>query len=294
MIDDLIERLNLTLVENIGHGHRCKSVFRVKDKLNQSLILKVSGTGESLREISTNIQGYEKMVSLGLGFFIPQIMSSQLSDTNGYILMEDCGMDLADQISLGCADKDISTHITANLLRVYQKSWGEGPDANQHMEFEAATVKNLYRDFAKTDYSLPQSQVENILGKLLRSLRTRIYCFASWDFMPHNIYAAQGGLKFGDPPAMVTGMPIFDLAILGATLQDVFQFPGADHFHEFALGPVAATLSVSRRNAQAIYEFGRLVQALLHLREYYSHQGIRDSFNQRIQQHLQKLLFFGE
>ena len=124
------------------------------------------------------------------------------------------------------------------------------------------------------------------------------YCFASWDFILWNIYTTKNGLKFADPPDMVTGMPILDLACLGGVLQDVFQFPATGnspfHFREFALGPVAATLSLSRRNAQAIYVFGRLVQALLHLREYHSRPDVSATFNKRIQLHLQELVLFEE
>ncbi len=298
MIDDLIERLNLTLIEKIEHGRRCKSVFRVRDRLNQSLVLKASDNPGSFREISANIRGYEKLASLGLGFFIPHITAFELSDTCGYILMEDCGTDLGTQIRNGSVAEGICAHIAVNLLRVYKESLRTGSDAYQYMEFEMATVKSIYRDFAGVGGSMPLDQVERTLERLLKSLHMPEYCFASWDFIPWNIFASQDILKFADPPEMVTGMPIVDLACFGGVLQDVFEFPAATDsplcFREFALGPVAATLSLSRRNAQAIYVFGRLLQALLHLREYHSRPNISTAFNKRIQLQLQQLVLLKE
>lgn len=296
MVNNLIARLGLTILESIRGGHRCKYVYRVRDASNKQFVLKISDNAEGSEEIRRNLRGYEKLKSAGLNFFIPEVVSSDVGNTYSYILMEDCGHDLASQFQRGEIGLEVYERITSTMLQVYTESLKEGRDAYQHAEFEILTIKTLYQDFFQPRLGSPALDADvNMLEQLLSSLDMNYFCFASWDFMPRNIFLTQNGVKFIDPTEFVTGVPIIDLACLGGALKDVHHFPGAirgmQHFHEFALGPLASLLSLSSRDAERMYLLGRLVQSMLSLRESCLRKNtVTKFFDQKVQLYLQRLI----
>lgn len=265
-------RLSLTVIQQIRGGHRCEHVYRVLDSSRQPLVLKVAYDAEGIEEIRNNIRGYEKLESIGLRFFIPDVVSVSSTGETCYILMQDCGDDLISRLRFGLIDRDIYGQITDGMYKVYEKSLAFGNDASVHVEFEMRTILSLYQDFFLPEFrSLVDDKVMEKVAGLASRLAMPNFCFASWDFMPGNIFVTKNGVKFVDPKPMVTGMPILDLACLGGVLKDVHHFPGATygmtHFREFALGKLAQLLSVSRRDALRLYFLGRLMQNLLSLRD---------------------------
>jgi hypothetical protein len=225
---------------------------------------------EGREEIRRNLEGYKKLVLLGLAYFIPTIMSSSLDDKEGHILMEDCGTDFATLLREGKTGPGLYERFEMQLTKAYATSVGNGPDSNRHIDFQIQTAQDLYRGFFQTAFGSPESNavIENLRELLPRNL-SRL-CFSSWDFMPGNIFIGDTGIKFADPTEFVTGVPIIDLACLSGALGDVYNYPDAprwlDHLKRFSLGPLAEMLGLTGREAERIYLLGRLVQTLLSMR----------------------------
>ena len=272
MIRDLVERLSLTVIQQIKSGHRCKHVYRVLDSSRQPLILKVADDTEGTEEIRNNIRGYEKLNSIGLQFFIPIVVDFVSTDELSYILMQDCGDDLVTRLQDGRIGRSIYGQITDGMIRVYEKSLRTGKDASLHVGFEVRAIQSLHQDFfLQISGSLIGDRIIKKISERATTLDMPSFCFASWDFMPGNIFITKKGIKFVDPKPMVTGMPILDLACLGGVLKDVHHFPDAAygmlHFRRFALETLARLLSVSKVDAFCLYLLGRLLQNFLSLRE---------------------------
>lgn len=272
MIKNLITHLGLTVTRQMKSGHKCKHIYRVLDSANRLLVLKAADDATGMEEIRCNILGYEKLKSIDLQFFVPEVLSYVLSGELSYILMQDCGDDLIARFRDGDVDQSIYEQITAGMFQVYVKSLSSGNEASQHVAFEMQTILALYQNFFLPEFGC--SETDRTIGRVrekVLKLDMPKFCFASWDFMPGNIFVTENGLKFIDPTATVTGMPILDLACLGGVLRDVYHFPGAaygvTHFRKFALTTLARLLSVSDADSLRLYLLGRLVQNLLSLRE---------------------------
>jgi len=270
VVDNFLTSHDLSVVVQITSGRRCKHIYRVRDRTGRILILKMAEDDEGKEEIRRNLEGYKKLVFLGLAYFIPTIMSSSLDDKKGHILMEDCGTDFATLLREGGADLVPYERFEMEITKAYATSVGNGPDSNKHIDSQIQTVQDLYRDFFQTAFGSQESNavIENLREFLPRNLSR--FCFSSWDFMPGNIFIGDAGIKFADPTESVTGVPIIDLACLGGALGDVYNYPQAskwlDRLKRFSLGPLAEMLGLTEEEAEKIYLLGRLAQTLLSMR----------------------------
>jgi len=225
-----------------------------------------------MEEVRRNIVGYRRIKELGLDLFVPEILDQKFSNRAAYILMEDCGEDLITLLRSERFSPSFYEQITGFMSHVYRSSLRSGEDGRQHVEFEIRTAKTIFTDFYLRHFDVPSLHDFNKgLSKLQESLCLELYCFASWDFMPGNICLTPEGVKFLDPPELVTGVPILDLACLAGVFRDVHNAPGskegAKHFRSFALSPLADLFCITSREADDLYVLGRLTQSLLSFRE---------------------------
>ncbi len=296
MISEFVASNDLSVIEQITSGHRCGHIYRVRNRSGQLLVLKAAEDVEGKEEIRRNLEGYKKLKILGLDYFIPYIVSSSVSEEGGHILMEDCGNDLAALLRGGQIDPSTYNSFESELLKIYAKSLRDGIDPSGHINFQIETAKNLYRDFFKAHFGSSElNGAVETLHSLMPQQTTR-FCFASWDFMPGNIFFSGVGMKFADPTESVTGIPIIDLACFSGSLGDVYRYAGAKEWYEnlkkFSLGPVAEMLCLSRKEAEQIYLLGRLVQTLLSLRATIQQDSANKTvFVGRTEKYIKQLLF---
>lgn len=271
MILKICQRYGLRIQNVLALGNICKNVFKVLDRRQELLVLKIGFTQETIAEIKRNCIGYTKMDDCGLEFFKPKIVSHEETKDYELILMEYCGEDFMTQVKK--ADNPLNLYIELSLLieNVYRQSLKKGVDGKNMIDLVINKSKEQYEKYICKYFD----EKKTLIGKIDRIKSAinfdeiRYYCFSNWDFTPEDTYLTAKGVKYSDPHEDIFGIPIIDLACFSgvALAHDLpASKEGYVAIKEFATKSVAEILSIGEAEANQLFFLGRFLQCLLSAR----------------------------
>lgn len=268
LVEQLCNRYDLSIREHIGAGHICKSTFRVTDSRGVMLILKVGDTPEGVREIIKNCRGYEGLRALHLKCLVPNIEASGTSGREAFILMGDCGDDFVTQLQKERSTRRLYDRLAVQMEAVYRQSRGCGTDGKRSLRAAITKTVEQYERYLGGVLDPERVLAPKFAQVLARTVVTsHYYCFASWDFTPRNIFLTAGGVKYADPNADVTGVPIIDLSCFAGVVRDVEMLPEAAYGYavlkNLAVNVVGTLLEIEPLRAERIFYLGRVLQSFL-------------------------------
>lgn len=246
-------------------------IYRVVDKFGSTLVLKVGLTKKAIAEILMNNTGYQKLRNLGLGWFIPRVVSTEISEQFGMMLMEDCGESFLSQARQSTEHLKLYACLLDGLEKVYIASRHKANDGGRMVESIIALVVKQYEEYIYMHLDRERALVSR-LARLKSSIDVSCLdfcCFASWDFVPENVFVTPTGLKYIDPHEDVTGIPIIDMACFAGLIK-LYNLPEADKgyemFQEFALVKIPSILHIREELARKLFFIGKTLQCFLSTR----------------------------
>lgn len=280
IIRELCERYGLVIQEKIVAQDDSQAtysafnndgVYRVTNKFGLAFILKVGLTKKAIAEILMNDIGYQKLRNLGLEWFIPRVLATEISGQFGMMLMEDCGEGFLSQTRQSAEPLKLYTCLLDGLEKAYIASRRKADDGKRMVESIIALVIKQYEE-----YIYMKLDRERVLAGRLAMLKSSIdisdlefCCFASWDFVPENVFVTHKGVKYIDPHEDVTGIPIIDMACFAGLIK-LYNLPEADKgykmFQEFALGAIPSILHIREELARKLFFLGKILQCFMSTR----------------------------
>lgn len=271
IIEILCQKHGLTIVRKFQLGNVCKAVFLVQDTTRKILVLKVGTDQRGIAEIQKNRVGYERLVALGLDFFIPQIQECEINEDFAVLLMEYCGEDVLTQIKRSSNPAPLYDILMDRIETIYQRSKHKGDAGMIMVKSVLRKVKEQYDKYLQIVFD-PSGDMETSLLSLNNFLSTvslPYYCFSNWDFTPDDVYLTSEGIKYSDPHEDVTGIPIIDLACF-AGVALAHELPGSvdayNRLEKFAIQRVGGILEIEEQPAKNLFILGRLLQCFLSAR----------------------------
>lgn len=246
-------------------------IYRVADRSGLMFVLKLGLTRRAIEEISINNIGYQKLRSLGMDWFIPRILVTEIGEQFGMMLMEDCGENFLSQAKKSTLPLKLYAHLLNELERVYIRSRRKNHDGKKMVEAIIDLIVQQYEEYIYMHLDKERTLVSRLV-KLKLSIDINILkfcCFSSWDFVPENIFLTPMGLKYIDPHEGVVGIPIIDMACFAGLIR-LYNLPEADEgyrmFQEFALTKIPPILHIPEELANKLFLLGRVLQCFLSTR----------------------------
>ena len=270
-IDEIYEKYDLQLRHKFQLGNVCKSVFRVQDAAGNALVLKIGCNPDGIAEIQKNITGYNKLIAMGLDFFIPRIHTCEIKAESAVLIMEDCGEDVLTQIKNSRTPALLFEQVLERIEQIYRLSKRPGNDGQTMILDVLKNINELYNDHLRKKFD-PIGHLEenlNSLAHVFDNIAFSFCCFSNWDFTPDDVYLTSSGIKYSDPHEQVTGIPIIDLACFAGVAM-AHGLPGSEQAYgkieSFAIHRVAGILEIDEHTARKLFFLGRILQCFLSAR----------------------------
>lgn len=249
-------------------GHKCKTVFRA-NKLGQSLVVKIGLTSEAKREVLMNQEGYRGIREIGADKYLPHPCIIAKFRGVPILIMENCGENFFEMIKRANVPGTAYDNLAGELMCLYR--------ATSRSDWHEKIIENLLligteleKQFRRhLSFFEPFATSEHLFESIKRRfslISVSSGCFACWDFTPEDIFLAPDGLKIIDPPGIVFGLPIVDLACFAGVARDVYGLPGAEHGYRrlYKLSrEVGAMLGISSADSKMLFNLGRALQCSL-------------------------------
>lgn len=263
------EENELEVVNKFVFGNVCDAVYLTRNSQGVLLVLKLGTTEKSIKEIAMNIRGYNKLIALGLNWFIPGLIAYHLDPKVSWILMEYCGEDFITKIKKSSDPILMYRKLIQDLSRVYGQSLKQGPEGRDSVASVIKKVEEQYYKYIGPVFD-PQGRIQiTQVEKAMGLPRVTSCCFSNWDFTPDDVYLTEQGIKYSDPHDEVLGIPIMGLACF-AGVAKVYDLPcwqeGYEIIMNYAVTDVARILSLPQEIAENIFSLGRLLQCFLSAR----------------------------
>lgn len=269
-VEQLLTKLNLTVVTTFTSGHKCQTVYKVCTADHRSLVLKVGTDPQAIAEIQKNLRGYDNLRKAGLNFFIPEIVDSNKSRYEAFILMEYCGNCFSELALRSKKPHRLYERLVETVSSVYSVSKTDGTSARTFLSNVQSEICKQYRRYLQHIFD-PTRLIESLLENVIHVIDFNCphCCFASWDFTPQNVFLTRGGVKYVDPNDIVVGIPIIDIACFAGVIRDVQKLPGSASGYGLLEESAFATghmLGLSEEKTHKLFNLGRVLQNFLSAR----------------------------
>lgn len=266
--EELCARLGFSVVRDMSRKTSLGCLYEVKNEHGEMFLMKIAENNPSsvfwLRDF---LQGHEYMSALGLGEYVPKVLSSTLSESIPYILMEGCGYDFETLVQKSDTPQDVYDLFVLRMGELYEKSVFEG--SGTLYEYVCNTVISVlkqdhYRSLASVASSIEEA--DRILGAVVDRVSLisgKKMTFSVCELAPEEIYLGKDSMKLLGTYCVFVGVPMVDLGYVTGKISYAYKLNGFEYGYyvtkSLALN-LATLLSVSREDADVLFDLGLVLQ----------------------------------
>lgn len=267
-IESVCSKYSLVITEVFTAGHVCPAVYKARDRYGKLVVIKVGDDTATIQEIAKNLEGYEMLKKIGLGYVCPDIYLAEVMSESALIIMEYCGKDFYISLETSENPEALFRELVSQLENVYRSSRRVGSPTKNIREVLAKILEQYEKYLAIVfDRGRKIQPLLQILSSRINSEVFGFSCFSSWDFTPRNVFLTKSGLKYIDSNDNILGIPIIDLACFAGVVRDVHLLPGSidgyDLLEKLAVEQVADILEIDPAQSLRLFYLGRVLQLFL-------------------------------
>lgn len=202
--DELNENLSSLGFHSVSHlsgGHTEATLYRGRNALNDSKVIKISSRKDINEEIDSNKFGYEAIACEGAGLLLPNPLVYGDIDGRHYITMPDLGVDMSQRDRNGDLSRDDYIQFINYLTQAVTRSIQTTGNTIDHANGLAIAHKQLehWVNTLVSASALESKTVESLLSFDITQLSSSKTSVMIMDFTPDNIFVHEEGVSFIDP-----------------------------------------------------------------------------------------------